>query len=358
MAASSSVILKDFDIVGPTITVASLGSSQLVTVTAPYIAPSVTGTDVSKLTSRVFAAELAFVDLSTNTFEAGVFVNPNANAKTSFDVFLDPGTYVPYSEVLPPSNTGFVAAASFIQVLLRQAGPNVTVAAHGPPVATSYTVAPFTASILGGFAIGGLDDPSGVYGEDNAIPFTYVIDCPASETFSLECANAIYLSPSELLGGRFTLYGLTGASRLAFTYTTLDGTVIIGPTVTAPASSTPQAVTLTAPYSNPKMWGSITLTGDTNGQLLAMWTQACPASEPFSIGCANGVSDTVASFGLLFFGGSSVSLGYGMDLPHGAWKIAAVGTTDPNFASTQQLGPAKSIIVGGVYPVLNLSASV
>jgi hypothetical protein len=358
MAAAPSTVLREFDLVGPTITVPTLASSLHTAMTGPYNRPSITGKDTSQLTQRVPEADLVMVDPATNTALTGVYINPAPGAKTNFDVFLDPGTYAPYSEIVPPFKANYNTAADFIQVLVQQIGPNLVIS-HGATKSVKYTVPPFSASIIGGFAIKGVDDPANNYGEDNAIPLSMVVICPSPEPWSLECANGIFVSPSELLGGSFFIYDLAGGSTLAFTYTTLDGNVVVGPTVTVPASSAERAVTLSAPYSNPKMWGTITLTGDNNFQLEQMWTQACPATETFSLDCANGISDDVASFGSLFFqGGNTQKFGYGMDLPKGAWKVAVAGTTDPTFSTVKQLGPAKSITVPNVFPVLNLNASV
>ena len=322
---------------------------------SPYVAPSVTGTDTSMLTSQVFESALDFVD-PNNLIVASLFVNPRQGATTDYDVFLAPGTYAPYSEIVPPVRFSFNAAAQFVQVLFQQVGSSITVVGSESHAVT-YSTANITATIQVSFAIPGVDDPDNNSGEDNVIPLSFVVVCPSSEAFSLECANGLYISPSELLGGNVTIYD-TSASNVAFTYTTLNGNVVVGPTVSVPASSSEQAITLTTSYSNPTMWGKISLTGDTNFQVVEMWTQACPASEAFSLTCANGVSEAIPSFDNSFFSNGSVqTFGYGIDLPAGSWKIAVAGSTDPQFATDRRLGAIVSVTVPNVYPVVNLNAA-
>jgi len=360
MFASNTVIAARFDLVGPTVAVVSESSTVAAPMTSTYIAPSVAGSVRSKLQAHTFFAAVFFADTATSRTDAGVYVNPAKGVTTKFNAFLDPGTYTPYSEAAPQFGINPASAATFFQAVIQQVGPALTV---GPAVATAseqYAVQPFALSIQGGFSIPGAWDPANRSGEENAYPLSYVQVCPSPEPFSLVCSNSVLISPSELLGGTFNVYAASGGASMAFVYTTLSGKLVVGPPVTVPPSSGATRVTLSAPYKNASMWGLVTLNGDTNYQLQALWVQACPSTEAFTLECADGVSEQVVS---LFYanigpGINTVQLGYAIDLPHGQWNIAAAGSTDPTFATIQTLGPAKHIDVGAQYPVLNLSASV
>ena len=144
-----------------------------------------------------------------------------------------------------------------------------------------------------------------------------------------------------LLGGKFTLYGLTSGATLAFTYTTLSGEFVVGAPVTVAPSTGVTNVTLSAPYHNASMWGHLSVTGNVNEQLNDVWIQACPASEAFDVTCQGGISQAVSAFenGSVDTAAPSFTVGYAIDLPSGTWNVAPVGSTDADFATDAVLGP-------------------
>jgi len=357
MFAASDVIASKFDLVGPTVSVASEASSVTAATTTSYVTPSVVGSVAGHVSGGVSFSALVYVDPVTNQVVAGTYANASAGALTSFQGYFDPGTYVPYTEVVPFTHFSPQVSAAFVQVILRQAGPAVTIGSSGAAQVVKYALTPIAVTVHGGFAIPGLPDPANAYGEDNAYPLSYVIVCPGSEPFSPECSNQLLVSSTMLLGGTFNLYGVTGGATMAFAYTSLSGDFIVGAPVTVPASPTAQDVTLDAPYRNPTIWGQITISGPNSSNLSDVWLQACPDNEAFDVTCAGGISQELPNYYNQQNFSGPVQFGYGMDLPHGGFNLAVVGSTDPNFATDQRLGPTRHLTIGGHYPVVDFTAS-
>lgn len=354
MLASQDVITKDFSITGPKVSLNTLSSRAVANVAGAYFEPSVSGSVNAHLLNENFLAALVFVDVATNAEAVAVYVDPFSGSD-KFDAFLDAGTYAAYSEVETPFSQDQYAQVAATQVVLKQFGADFNVGLSTLPLIERYVIQPVVVTISGRASVHGLYDLANAFGQDNVQPFSFVQLCPAS-TFSLECSDAILVSPSELLGGSFKLYGITGVVSMAFVYTDLAGNVVVGPAVTLSASSSTRTVALTAPYQVASFWGDVTVSGDNNFEIFSLWIQACPASEAFGVSCADGVSQAVNNFDNFFPPPTgSFKVGYAIDLPSGAWRLAAVGSTF--FTGTaQQLGPSKPVVVGTSYPIVDLTA--
>jgi|GEM_PF-6922205 len=354
MVAPQDVITKDFSVTGPRLSLNTLSSRAVANVSSSYVKPSVTGSVSGQFLDPGFFAALSIVDVATNTEAVGVLADPFVGS-TSFDAFLDAGTYVSYAEVEAPFPDDQFAQVAAAQVVLTKLGSNFDVGLSVPTLTRHYSILPVAETIGGTVSVPGLPDLSNASGWDNVLPFSFVQVCP-SASFSLECSGGFVVSPSKLLGGGFTLYGITGVASTAFVYTDLAGNVVIGPSVTSPASASFRSVTLTAPYHVPTFWGNVTVSGDNGFELWALWIQACPSSEKFSISCAGGISQAVNNFLNIFPPQTgSFKVGYAIDLPPGTWRIAAAGSTFTS-ESPQQLGPAVMVDVATTYPDVNLTA--
>lgn len=354
MLASQEVVTKDFSVTGPIVSLNTLSSRAIANVAGSYIKPSVSGSVSARAVTENFLAALVVVDVATNAEAAAVYVDPFSSSN-NFDVFLDAGTYAAYSEVETPFSQDQYAQVAATQVVLKQLGSNFSVGLSTPTLTARYTIQPVFATIYGTVSIHGLDDLANATGWDNVQPFSFVQVCPAM-TFSLECSGAVLVSPSELLGGDFTLYGITGVVSMALVYTDLAGNVVVGPAVTKSASSSKRTLALTAPYHVASFWGDVTVSGDNDFEIFSLWIQACPASKAFSVSCADGVSQADNNFYSIFPPPTgSFKVGYGIDLSKGTWRLAAVGSTLYS-GTARQLGPAKQVVVGTTYPVVNLTA--
>ena len=351
--ASPDIVTKDFSVTGPKVVLNTLSSRAVANVTGTYLKPSVSGAASAQLLSENFQAAVVFVDVATNTEAAGVYLDPGSS--TSFEVFLDAGTYAAYSEVVTPFSQVQYAQIEATQVVLKQLGSSFNAGQSAPTLTASYTIQPVIPTVSGQVSVHGLYDPADASGWDNVQPFSFIQVCPGSP-FSLECSGAILVSPSELLGGSFALYGITGEVSVGFVYTDLADNVVVGPSVTKTASISPRSVALTAPYHNPTFWGDVTVSGDNNFELWSLWIQACPAAKAFSVSCAGGVSQSVNNFTDIFPPSTgSFKVGFGIDLPKGTWRIGAAGSSFATGAA-QQLGPAPLVDVGTTYPLIELTA--
>ena len=353
MGATQDIITKYFSVTGSKLAVDHLSSHLVSHLTGTYLKPSVSGSVSAERVESNFEAAVAIVDVATNTEIGAVYADPFVGT-TSFDLYLDPGTYAAYSEVVTPfPNDPYVQVAA-TQVVLEQVGKDFTVGASEPTL-VAYTIEPVAPTIIGHVSIPGLYDLANASGWDNVQPFSFIQICPGT-TFSLECTGAIWASTIKLLGGGFAVYGITGEVSLAFVYTTLDGHVVVGPAVRTIASPSTRHVGLTAPYHAPTFFGNVTISGDNNFEIWSLWILACPAAKAFSVTCAGGVSQSVNGFGNRFppaFG--SFDVGYGIDLPAGSWRMGAVGSTI-NSDVPQQLGHALLVDVASTYPLVSLTA--
>lgn len=354
MLAPADVVTKDFTVNGPHLVLNTLSTRSIVNMATPYLKPSVAGAIDTSSLSQNFYAVLLIVDATTDVAVAEVYVE-SFNGPTVFNLFLDPGTYAAYTEVQTPFAQDPYATVVATQVVLTKLGADFDVGLSDLTHGLNDSVARPALSVSSNVAVSGLPDLANASGWDNVQPFSFVQICPGA-TFSLECAGGYPVSPSKLLGGTFHLYATTGVISAGFVYTDLAGNVVIGPAVTSPASSSERTFMLTATYQMPSFWGNVTVSGDNDFQIFDMWIQACPASRPFNVSCAGGVSQPVNNFYSTFPPASgSFKVGYAIDLPPGTWRFAAVGSTFDSNAPLQ-LGPAVGVTVATTYPDIDLTA--